>query len=338
MAIPRVVVVGTSAGGMEALKRLVAQLGSDFPAAVLIVQHKAAEDSGDVLVKVLQEAGDLPCNKATDGERFKAGHIYVAPPDHHLLVGKGQKIMVTKGARENRWRPAIDPLFRSAAVAYGNRVVSVLLTGYLDDGTAGMIAVKRCGGTCVVQDPEDAAYPDMPMNAIQNAEVDHVVPLAAMGALLTRLVSEKLGKSAAAPHDVVTEARIAERVLSDLKSVGELGEQVPFNCPECGGVLWQVHAEQMRYRCHTGHSFTAPVLLASQTAKIEETMWVALRMFEERRNLLLTMAKTKDGRGTVPSAGERADDSMVHIQRIRAMLTSDDKATEDAWGHHARKS
>lgn len=332
MASPRIVVVGTSAGGMDALKRLVAQLPADFPAAVFIVQHMAAEMSGGALLKGLERAGSLPCVKASNRERFQEGQIYLTPPDHHLLVGKGEEIMVTKGARENRWRPAIDPLFRSAAVAYGNKVVSVLLTGYLDDGTAGTIAVKRCGGTTVVQDPEDAAYADMPMNAIQNAKVDHVVPLAEMGALLTRLVDAPVGKGFAPPQDIVTEAQIAERVLSDLASVGELGEQVPYNCPECGGVLWKIHAEEMRYRCHTGHSFTAPVLLGAQTAKIEETMWVALRMFEERRNLLMTMAAKEDGRGTTPSAAERAEESMVHIKRIRAMLMSDDKPTEDSWG------
>ncbi|MBW3584156.1 MAG: chemotaxis protein CheB [Euryarchaeota archaeon] len=337
MTEPRVVVVGTSAGGLSALKRLVAQFPPDFPAAVFVVQHLAAEVSIDVWLDALGRAGSLPCIRASDGERFKEGHVYLAPTDHHLLVGKNEKIMVTKGARENRWRPAIDPLFRSAAVACGNRVVSVLLTGHLDDGTAGTIAVKRCGGTTVVQDPEEADHPDMPMNAIQNAEVDHVVPLAEMGALLTRLVDGEMGDGFAPPEDIVTEARIAERVLSDLESVGELGGQVPFNCPDCGGVLWQIHAEDMRYRCHTGHSFTAPVLLAAQTARIEETMWVALRMFEERRNLLMTMANKKDGRGTVPSAAERAKDSMVHIKRIRAMLMSEDKATEDAWGHQGEK-
>jgi two-component system chemotaxis response regulator CheB len=325
MASPRLVVVGASAGGLDALTRLVAQLPAAFPAAVLVVQHMSADTSGDVLLQALSRAGKLPCARARDGQSFKAGHVYIAPPDHHLLVGKGQRLMVTKGARENRSRPAIDPLFRSAAVAYGVGVIGVILTGYLDDGTSGLVAVKRCGGTTVVQDPEDAMYPDMPANAIQNADVDHVLPLAEMGSLLTRLVDQPLGKPVAAPRDIVTESRIAERVLSDLKSVDALGKQVPFNCPGCGGVLWEMAQGDLRYRCHTGHSFTAPVLLAEQTAKIEETLWVALRMFEERRNLLLTLASSKRRGSTVTSAGERAKDSMVHIKRIRAMLTSGDK-------------
>lgn len=334
---PRIVVIGASAGGLDALKRLVAQLPKEFPAAVFIVQHMSADTSGEALLQGLTNAGALPCARARDGQRFKVGHVYIAPPDHHMLVAKGSKILVTKGARENRSRPGIDPLFRSAAVAYGVGVTGVLLTGYLDDGSSGMVAIQRCGGRNVVQDPEDAAYPDMPRNAIENAKPDHVAPLAEMGALLTKLLAMPLGRQLAIPRDIVTEAHIAQRVLSDLRAVKELGEQVPFNCPGCGGVLWEMSKGDTRYRCHTGHSFTAPVLLAEQTAKIEETLWVALRMFEERRNLLMTMAR-EDGRGsTVPSAAERAQDSMKHIRRIRAMLTSGDKATEDAWGHQSAR-
>lgn len=330
MAAPRIVVIGASAGGLDALSRLVAQLPKEFPAAVFVVQHMAADATGDALVQALDKAGGMPCARARDRQRFKVGRIYVAPPDHHLLVAKGGRIRVTKGARENRSRPGIDPLFRSAAVAYGVGVIGVLLTGYLDDGSSGMVAIKRCGGRNVVQDPEDAAYPDMPRNAIENAAPDHVTPLSGMGALLTRLVALPLGKQPAIPRDIATESHIAERVLSDLKSVRELGEQVPFNCPGCGGVLWEMSKGDTRYRCHTGHSFTAPVLLAEQTAKIEETLWVALRMFEERRNLLMTMAARKGGNRTVPSAAERARESMLHIRRIRAMLTSGDRPTEDA--------
>jgi two-component system chemotaxis response regulator CheB len=295
----------------------------------------SADTSGDALLNALAKGGNLPGARAQDRQRFKAGHVYIAPPDHHLMVGKGQTIMVTKGARENRSRPGIDPLFRSAAVAYGNGVVGVILTGYLDDGTSGLVAIKRCGGTTIAQDPEDATYPDMPRNAIENAEVDHVVPVAEMGALLTRLLSRPLGKQTAIPRDLITESRIAERVLSDLESVEELGKQVPFNCPGCGGVLWEMAEGNLRYRCHTGHSFTAPVLLAEQTAKIEETLWIALRMFEERRNLLMTMAASKGRGAMVPSAAERAEESMVHIKRIRAMLTRGDDPAEGATDGHA---
>jgi two-component system chemotaxis response regulator CheB len=288
----------------------------------------SADTTGDALVGAMNKHGRLVCTHAKDGERFVGSHIYLAPSDHHLMIGKG-KTLVTKGARENRSRPAIDPLFRSAAVAYGNRAIGVLLTGYLDDGTAGLTAIQRCGGTCVVQDPKDAAYPDMPRNALNRMKVDYCLPLAAMGALLSKLVQRKFGARKPVPKDIAIEAKIAERVLSDLRSVAALGKQVPFNCPGCGGVLWEVEKDKpLRYRCHTGHSYTAPVLLAEQTAKVEETLWVALRMFEERRNLLLTMQASHHGK-VDRSASERARESEVHIKRIRAMLRSGDKATND---------
>jgi two-component system, chemotaxis family, protein-glutamate methylesterase/glutaminase len=323
-----IVVVGASAGGKDALSRLVSQFPADFPAAVFVVQHMAPDNTGDILVEALAENGKLGCKLAEDGEPIEAGRIYVAPPDHHMLLEDG-KVLVTKGARENRSRPAIDPLFRSAAVTYGTRAIGVLLTGYLDDGTSGLIAIKRCGGTCVVQDPKDAAYPDMPQNALNNLDVDHCLPLASMGELLVSLVRKKPAARVDIPKDIIVEANIAKRVLSDLKSVEAVGDQVPFNCPDCGGVLWKVAlGKHIRYRCHTGHAFTSSVLLAEQTKRIEETLWAALRMFEERKNLLMTMTKSAGGTGN-RFAIERAKESNVHIKRIRAMLLSGDKAPDD---------
>lgn len=331
--VSRIVVVGASAGGLDALGRLVAQLPTTFPAPILIVQHMAADATGLMLVKVLTAKGRMPCKLAEDGDELDAGCIYIAPSDHHLFVEKGA-ILVTKGARENRSRPAIDPLFRSAAVAYDAGVIGVLLTGYLDDGTAGMMAIKRCGGLCIVQDPKDAAYPDMPRNALNNVNVDHIVQLDAMGALLVSLVKKpvQITRLPGIPEDIKVEAKIAKRVLSDVRAVESLGDQVPYNCPACGGVLWKIaKGGLLRYRCHTGHAFTSAVLLAEQTAKIEETLWVALRMFEERRNLLNTISETEGGKaaGGGRSARERAKDSQIHIERIRAMLVSGDKASND---------
>jgi two-component system chemotaxis response regulator CheB len=321
---PSIIVIGTSSGGLDALEQLIAQLPRKLQAAVFIVQHMAADSNADVLVHSLNKAGSIKCTAARHGQLFKVSHVYVAPADQHLLVGS-RKIMVTKGARENRSRPGIDPLFRSAAVAHGNRVIGIVLTGQLDDGTAGLIAIKRCGGTCVVQDPSDAAYSDMPQSALRHARIDHCVPIAEMGALLASLVQKRRSKRIRVPRDIAIEAKIAERVLSDLPSVEALGKQVPFNCPGCGGVLWEISdGTALRYRCHTGHSFTASVLLAEQTAKIEETLWVALRMFEERRNLLSTIAKTKTG-GHARSAAERAEESVLHIERIRTLLSVTDK-------------
>jgi two-component system chemotaxis response regulator CheB len=315
-----IIVIGTSAGGLEALDRLIGQLPTDLPAAIFIVQHMAPDNTGEALLQRLGKYKAFDCKLAKDRQAFETGRIYIAPPDFHLLVKK-TTMLVTKGARENRSRPGIDPLFRSAAVAHGPQVIGIVLTGMLDDGTAGLIAIKKCGGVTVVQDPQEAAYPEMPQSALNNLDVDHCLPAAEMGRLLGKLVREPLGKTKAIPKDVRTEAAIAERVLSDVAQVNGLGSQVPYNCPNCGGVLWEMHhAGTERYRCHTGHSFTASTLLASQSEKIEETLWVSLRMFEERKNLLNSMARGEQGPNAKSSYRERAKEADIHIERIRSML------------------
>jgi two-component system chemotaxis response regulator CheB len=314
-----IIAIGTSAGGLAALDKLIVQLRSDLRATIFIVQHMAANANGEALLHKLGKHETFSCKLGEHGERFKQGTIYIAPPDHHMLV-KERTILVTKGARENRSRPAIDPLFRSAAVSHGPRVVGVLLTGMLDDGTAGLIAIKNCGGVVVVQDPADAMYSAMPQSAVDNAHIDHCVPLAAMGGLLERLSREHAGKRKSVPKDIQIEAEIAERVLSDVDQVNRLGKQAPYNCPNCGGVLWEMDAAgQSRFRCHTGHSFTESTLLASQSEQIEETLWISLRMFEERKNLLNSMI-LREGSKALKSTVERVKETDVHIERIRAML------------------
>lgn len=322
-----IIVIGTSAGGLSAVKKLIYQLQEDFPVPILVVQHISPDASGNVLLDALNQSGNLKCEHAINGGLIKPGHLYLAPSDHHLMIDEDQKLLVTKGAAENRSRPGIDPLFRSAAVAFRNKVIGIILTGYLDDGVAGLEVIKRCGGICIVQAPEDAEYPDMPKNALRHVKVDHCLPISEMGGLLYQLISRKPGKLKPIPKDILVEAKIAQRVLSDLPSVDALGDQVPFNCPGCGGVLWKVNnSSPTRFRCHTGHAYTESSLLAEQTMKIEETMWTALRMFEERKNLLTTMAETHGG-STAKSALERAELSGVHINRIKAILKSNDKGT-----------
>jgi two-component system, chemotaxis family, protein-glutamate methylesterase/glutaminase len=315
-----IVVVGTAAGGLEALDGLVGALPTDLPASIFIVQHIAAQDSSEPLLRRLNRHKAFQPKLARHGDRFTPGRIYVAPADSHLLVKKST-MLVTKGARENRSRPAIDPLFRSAAVAHGARVVGVVLTGTLDDGTAGLIAIKRCGGVTVVQDPKDAAYSAMPLSALDNATVDFCVSLAEMGPLLTKLVFQRHGRGKAVPSDIRIEAVIAERVLSDVSQVNGLGDQVPYNCPGCGGVLWEMDTPgEKRYRCHTGHSYTGPTLLASQSEKIEEMLWISLRMFEERKNLLVTLTKDARTEAVKRSTRQRAKETQGYIDRIRGML------------------
>jgi two-component system chemotaxis response regulator CheB len=315
-----VIVIGTSAGGLEALDQLIGQLPPDLPASIIIVQHMDPGNSGEPLLRRLSRHQAFHPKLAEHGDRLKSGRIYIAPPANHLLI-KARKILVTKGAAENRYRPGIDPLFRSAAVSHGSRVIGVVLTGMMDDGTAGLIAVKRCGGVTVVQDPRDAAYSGMPLSALDNATVDYCVSIAEMGPLLTTLVSQRQGKTKAVPEDVRTEATIAERVLSDISRVNSLGEQVPYNCPGCGGVLWKIAGPgEKRYRCHTGHAYSALSLLVSQSEKIEEMLWISLRMFEERKNLLTSMARDA---ATATERGKHrrlAKENQGYIERIRAML------------------
>ncbi|MFN3997815.1 chemotaxis protein CheB [Algoriphagus sp.] len=323
----QVVVIGTSAGGLSALKILVSHL-NDFPIPMLVVRHISPDATGDVVLKELNKLNTLKCEFAKTGASLKSGHLYLAPADHHLLIGDDRKLLLTKGAHENRFRPAIDPLFRSAAVAFGSGVIGIVLTGYLDDGTSGMKAIKSCGGVCIVQDPKEAEYPAMPKNAANNVDVDYCLPLKEIGELLQSLSSRKLPKQKAIPKDVLIEAKIAERVLSDLSSVNKIGEQAPFNCPGCGGVLWKVEKDKdLRFRCHTGHAYTAASLLTEQTEKMEETMWTALRMFEEHKNLLTEMSS--QGNGGSKSAKERAESTQVHIDRIRTILQTTNYGDED---------
>lgn len=316
------VVVGTSAGGVEALQRLAADLPADFPAAVCVVQHVHAEGPG-LLAPILDRAGPLPAAFPEDGDALQAGRIIVAPPDHHLLVKEGY-VRVTRGPRENRCRPAIDPLLRSAAVAYGPRVVGVVLTGLLDDGASGLLAVQRCGGVTVVQDPDDAAYPDMPRSALQHVEADHVAPLRDLGGLLARLTQEPAVEAHDPPRDIRLEAEIAERAMSDIEKQNEIGHPVPLSCPDCGGPLWEIDADEVRrYRCHVGHAYTGRSLLADQDEAAEEALWVALRTMEERARMLDSLSADERARGRERSArsyAQKADLSRTHADRIRSLL------------------
>lgn len=316
------IVIGTSAGGMAALTRLVAQLPATLPAAVLVVQHLAPDAAGEPLVARLAAHTDLRCQLATNGAPLAAGHLYLAPPDRHLLV-KDQHLLVTKGPRENSYRPAADSLFRTAAVEYDSCVIGVVLTGMLHDGTAGLDFVKRCGGTTVVQ--ADAEFASMPESALRQVAIDYAVPLAEMGSLLLELVRAAPAASPAElaahiPADLKLEAAIAERVIGTTEEVAQLGQPAPLTCPDCGGSLWEVaHGSVLRFRCHTGHSFTAEALVESAQHALEETLWVALRMMEERKNLLSSLASHGEGSRAQQQA-ERVEDMKQHINRLREFL------------------
>ena len=286
-----IVVVGASAGGFEVLKTLVSQLPLDFPAAVLVVWHMMPQ-SPSILADILSRHGPLPAKQAVNGEAIEPGHIYVARPDHHLMVESGQ-VWVTHGPKENRFRPSVDVLFRSAAVSYGRRAIGVVLTGSLDDGASGLFAIKERGGVAVVQDPVEAPYYDMPIYAMKSTVVDYVLPVAAMGSTLLRLVNEPLMEQEERPvSDIMaTEVRIAREDHALDIGVTRLGEPSIFTCPECHGTLLQIkEGRHLRFRCHTGHAFSLNSLLVEVTKSIEDALWNGVRVIEESQMLLTHMA------------------------------------------------
>ena len=234
-----VICVGASAGGVGALVKLVQALPADIPAAFFVVLHIPPE-SHSMLPEILSRSGKIPATHPEDSTPIEYGHIYVAPPDHHLILEKGY-VRIIRGPKENRHRPAIDVLFRSAAATYGTRAVGVVLTGALDDGTAGLLAIKRCGGIAVVQDPNDAAYPDMPRSAIANVAVDYIVPLATIGSKIVNLAYTEVDETMehSVPKDIQNEVAQAKMELSRQKDDVRVGTPSQYSCPECGGVLWK---------------------------------------------------------------------------------------------------
>jgi two-component system chemotaxis response regulator CheB len=305
MARKDIVVVGASAGGMDALQKLVGALPADFPGSLFIVWH-LSPGVRSVLPEVLSRSGPLRATNPQDGDPIQPGRIYVAPSDHHLLVDKGY-VRITRGPKENRFRPAVDPLFRSAAYTYGPRVVGVVLSGALDDGTAGLWMIKMKGGTAIAQDPAEASHRSMPLSALDYVDVDHKLRAAAIGGLLARLAREQADEEAPVP-DLVRkrlerEVHIAAGREALLENVQALGEPSLFTCPECHGVLTAIRDDRIvRFRCHTGHSFSGQTLLNASTLQTEERLWDAVRLYDETVMLLNTMAEELARSGRTRSA------------------------------------
>ncbi|WP_367871787.1 chemotaxis protein CheB [Luteolibacter sp. Populi] len=316
-APPFVIAIGTSAGGLAAMKEVVAQLPPDLPACVMAVLHVAPDASVSYFVRALQAAGAWDCREASDGDPLLAGRLYVAPADRHLLADVAT-VSVTKGPRENRWRPSIDALLRSAAIHHRGRAIGVLLTGELDDGVAGLAAIKRCGGVCVVQDPADAAFPSMPAAAIRRVEIDQVVPLGAIGKTVARLVSEGPGEGKDPPLELLAEARVAAGGRMTIEDMDGLGDRSAVTCPECGGILWKLGGEtSLHFRCHTGHAFSPEALETDLTHRLEATLWSAVRLFEERRSLIQSLSKF----GSSTSAeSSRVEEIEAHLHLLRRVL------------------
>lgn len=284
-----IIVIGASAGGFEAIKQLVGLLPADLDAAIFIVWHMSPDVTG-ILPQVINQQKTLLATNAVDHEPIITNHVYVAPPDRHLLLEQGF-VRVTRGPKENRFRPAVDPLFRSAAYIYGPRVIGVVLSGGLDDGTAGLWTIKSRGGVAIVQEPGEAEVPSMPENALAAVAVDYRVSIAEMASLLVRLTQETIteaGEIAMEEQEkTAIETRIAAQGSALARGVLMLGKPSHYACPECHGVLSVItEGDLIRYRCHTGHAYSADSLLTSITENVEDTLWSAIRGVEESIILL----------------------------------------------------
>lgn len=296
----RVIVVGASSGGIEALMRLAAALPRTLAAPVCIVQHIGEHTS--TLPWLLRTAGPLAAVHAQSGQAVRAGMLYVAPPDLHMLL-VDHALRLSHGAKENHARPAIDPLFRTAADVFGPRAIGVILTGRLDDGAAGLKAIKACGGTAIVQDPADAQCPDMPRSALRATPVDHCVPLERIAPLLAELAAGELPAATAPPHPALHSEVQINLGADSMAHLPQIARPSGITCPDCGGALWEMNGEYPpRWRCHTGHAFSENSLAHVQAETAEEALWASLRVQREKAMLLQRVAELADAAGDTAQA------------------------------------
>jgi two-component system chemotaxis response regulator CheB len=310
MIARRVVVIGASAGGIDALRVVVSGLPETFPAAICIVVHTSPASPG-VLAEILNRSTPLPVLQACDRQRLEAGHIYVAPPDRHLVIEPG-RLRVTKGPGEHRFRPAIDPMFRSAAQVFGPNAIGIVLTGNLDDGVAGLSTIKKLGGTAIVQDPSEALFSSMPLEALTHVHVDHVVPLAEMPSLLVELTSDVPAEAGPlpVPRHIEVEVNIAKEQNPRDAGLEQIGKPSPYACPECHGVLLEIDDDgRIRFRCHTGHAYSLESLLVAINQGIEKSLSAAMRSIEEGSLLMKDIATQLKRRNRSDESGRMMDAS-----------------------------
>lgn len=314
------VVIGASAGGVRALLHLLPGLSADFPAPVLVVLHIGAHRSH--LAELLDTRGPNRAVVAQNGVVPEPGTIYIAPPDTHLLLENGA-LRLFRGPKEHHARPAINPLFRSAALELGPRVIGVVLTGMLDDGAAGLHAIKTCGGTTVVQDPADAAEPSMPNSALAATTPDHVLKLDAMANLLNNLVKSVDGADVPAPSWLQVEHAVS--LGEGMHALATIGSPSGFTCPDCGGSLFELQDGQpVRFLCHTGHAFGLLSLIAAQSMVTDVALWAALRVVQEKEAILRRLAEVRelDAPGVQQSALVEADSLAAFARQLRKVVIS----------------
>ena len=311
-----IVVIGASAGGVDALLELVSGLPADLPSAVFVVLHTAAGFASS-LPELLTCRGQLPASHAIHGEAIAPGRIYVAPPDTQLMVRQGY-VEVVRGPKENGHRPSVDALFRTASTAYGPRVIGVVLTGYLDCGTAGMLSVKARGGIAVVQDPLDAAVPEMPSSVIKHVAIDHVTSLREIPRLLTTLAWEAAGEWPAHFRPELLQIEGAQ-----------LGGPAEMVCPACNGMITESELGGFQmFRCHVGHAYSLKSMSMAQAEEVERALWAASRALEEAAALSLRLA-SRSGDGMRQRFLEKAGAQAHQADVIRKLILTGDRLSPD---------
>jgi two-component system chemotaxis response regulator CheB len=314
------VVIGASAGSLDGLLTIVERLPASLPASVIVVVHN---NSSSRLPAILARASSLPVAVPKHGDPVTAGRILVAPPDYHVLVSRG-RIVLNRGPRENGFRPAIDPLFRSAARAYKGRVIGVILSGALDDGAYGMKVIKDAGGVTVVQDPDEAPIPSMPLSVIENVAVDHVTSAAAMPDLIARLAVRGTSKGTVMPRRKEPEPQNQNAPTEVDEMIETFGPPSGITCPDCGGALWEIRDGNLRrYRCHVGHQYSPDSLEAGQRSAVEGALWSAVRALEEQAALRQRLAERAGGAGLEVVQDQfttAADESHRQATAIRELL------------------
>lgn len=316
------IVIGASAGGMSAIGKLLSRFTPDIPAAIVIVIHLPPEENADIFVARLQSQTTLSCQTATHNLRLHRGKAYFAPAGRHTII-KEDHIVLTMGPAEGRWRPSIDTTMRSAAASWNSHAIGIILTGMLDDGMVGMEAIQRCGGVTLVQDPNEAEYPNMPLAVIKNQTSSWCGPLNQIPHTLQTYLQQNPQRTEV-PEDIRIESSILEHTNTEIDNLPKLGEHSLFSCPDCGGGLWEIkNGHAARYRCHIGHSYTETDLLQRQGQDVEKSLWVALRTMEEKRKLLVKIADKEEEQGLHALSRDhksRAKELQQSIEHLKTLI------------------
>jgi two-component system chemotaxis response regulator CheB len=321
--IRNLIVIGASAGGIKAISKIINGLPETIDAAIMVVLHLSRKSNPENIVQIFQRNTSLKCLVAKDETEIEKGNIYIAPPEHHLMVNS-QTINLNQGPEENRHRPSVDVLFRSAAVHFGHKAIGVIASGMLYDGTSGMQAIKSCGGLCIVQDPEQAEYADMPRSVLNKIRVDYMAKLEEIPVIIQNILNKPLPPKIEIPHELKIEINITEKLMSDINQLKRIADHSDFSCPDCGGGLWKIKEDPThRYRCHIGHVYSEKMLHELQDLKIEESIWVSIRMLEEKRNMLRLLSERRnrrDNEETLSSFAKRINDIDEHIKRLKSFV------------------